>query len=280
MQLEPTGSGPTSPLFPAPITVVRMRTALTRGVSPSIGQCELTHLKRQPIDFEVALSQHKRYEQVLEDLGCRIERLGEEPDFPDSVFVEDIAIVLDEFAIITRPGATSRRGERESIERALRPHRRLEHIQAPAILDGGDVLVVGKDIYVGISSRSNSEAVDQVRAIVTDYGYTVGEVNVSGCLHLKSAVTALTGDTVIINPDWVVADHFPGRTCIQVDPSEPNAANVLRVGDTILFAAAFPRTGDRLVAAGFEVRAVDASELAKAEGALTCCSLLFDSAAV
>ena len=257
-----------------------MRTALTRCVSPSIGQCELTHLERQPIDFEVALSQHKRYEQVLEDLGCRIERLGEESDFPDSVFVEDIAIVLDELAIITRPGAISRRGERESVERALGPHRRLEHIQAPAILDGGDVLVVGKDIYVGISSRSDSEAVDQVRAIVTDYGYDVGEVNVRGCLHLKSAVTALTEDTLIINPDWVVADHFPGRTCIQVDPSEPNAANILRVGDTILFAASFPRTGNRLASAGFEVRPVEASELAKAEGALTCCSLLFDSAAV
>ena len=257
-----------------------MRTALTKGVSPSIGQCELTHLERQPIDFEVALSQHKRYEQVLEDLGCRIERIGEEPDFPDSVFVEDIAIVLDELAIITRPGAISRRGERESVERALSPHRRLERIQAPAILDGGDVLVVGKDIYVGISSRSDSEAVDQVRAIVTDYGYDVGEVNVRGCLHLKSAVTALTEDTLIINPDWVVADHFPGRTCIQVDPSEPNAANVLRVGYTILFAASFPRTGNRLASAGFEVRPVEASELAKAEGALTCCSLLFDSAAV
>ena len=257
-----------------------MRTALTRGVSPSIGQCELTYLERQPIDFEVALSQHKRYEQVLEDLGCRIERLGEESDFPDSVFVEDIAIVLDELAIITRPGAISRRGERESVERALGPHRRLERIQAPAILDGGDVLVVGKDIYVGISSRSDSEAVDQVRAIVTDYGYDVGEINVRGCLHLKSAVTALTEDTLIINPDWVVADHFPGRTCIQVDPSEPNAANVLRVGDTILFAASFPRTGNRLASAGFEVRPVEASELAKAEGALTCCSLLFDSAAV
>ena len=218
MQLGPTGSGPASPLFPAPITVVRMRTALTRGVSPSIGQCELTHLERQPIDFEVALSQHKRYEQVLEDLGCRIERLGEESDFPDSVFVEDIAIVLDELAIITRPGAISRRGERESVARALGP--------------------------------------------------------------LKSAVTALTEDTLIINPDWVVADHFPGRTCIQVDPSEPNAANVLRVGDTILFAASFPRTGNRLASAGFEVRPVEASELAKAEGALTCCSLLFDSAAV
>ena len=277
MQLGPTGSGPASPLFPAPITVVRMRTALTRGVSPSIGQCELTYLERQPIDFEVALSQHKRYEQVLEDLGCRVERLGEEPDFPDSVFVEDIAIVLDEVAIITRPGAESRRGERSSIQRALKPHRRLEHIRAPGILDGGDVLVVQKNIYVGLSTRSDDEAVRQLKLIVADLGYTVTGVEVRGCLHLKSAVTAVSDDTLLINPDWIDATDLPGHAFIQVDPAEPNAANVVRVGDTVLFAADFPRTGERISAAGFDVQPVDASELAKAEGALTCCSLIFEA---
>ena len=277
MQLEPTGSGPTSPLFPAPITVVRMRTALTRRVSPSIGQCELTYLKRQPIDFEVALSQHKRYEQVLEDLGCRVERLGEEPDFPDSVFVEDIAIVLDEVAIITRPGAESRRGERSSIQRALEPHRRLEHIRAPGILDGGDVLVVQKDIYVGLSTRSDDEAVRQLKLIVADLGYTVTGVEVRGCLHLKSAVTAVSDDTLLINPDWIDATDLPGHAFIQVDPTERSAANVVWVGDTVLFAADFPRTGERLSDAGFRTLPVDASELAKAEGALTCCSLIFEA---
>ena len=254
-----------------------MRTALTRGVSPSIGRCELTHIEREPIYLETAKAQHDAYERVLEDLGCRIERLGEESDFPDSVFVEDIAIVLDELAIITRPGAISRRGERGSVERALRPHRRLEHIQAPAILDGGDVLTVDKTIYVGISTRSNTEGVDQVRAIVADHGYNVMEVAFDGCLHLKSAVTTVSNDTLVINPEWIEAGTFSELACIEVDPTEPAAANVLGIADRVLFGAGFPRTGERLSAAGFEVRPVDASELAKAEGALTCCSLIFDA---
>jgi len=254
-----------------------MRIAITRGVSPAIGHCELTHLERSPIDLDVARAQHDLYERVLRDLGCLVEHLTEEPDFPDSVFVEDIAVVLDEVAIITRPGAESRRGERSSIERALEPHRRLVHIQAPGILDGGDVLVVQKDIYVGLSSRSDDEAVHQLRVIVADLGYTVTGVEVRGCLHLKSAVTAVSDDTLLINPDWIDAADLPGHAFIQVDPTEPNAANVVRVGDTVLFAADFPRTGERLSAAGFDALPVDASELAKAEGALTCCSLIFDA---
>jgi dimethylargininase len=253
-----------------------MLVAVTRGVSPDIGHCELTHLEREPIDIDVARTQHTLYERVLEDLGCRIEHLADEPDFPDSVFVEDIAVVLGELAVITRPGALSRRGERPSIERALSPHRRLAHIRAPGILDGGDVLVAGRSIHVGLSTRSNVEAVEQLRRIVADHGYEVFEVGFRGCLHLKSAATAVSNDTLLINPEWVDAGTFPGKTCIPVDPSEPNAANVVRVGDTVLFAAAFPRTGGRLAAAGFDVQPVEASELAKAEGALTCCSLLFD----
>ena len=254
-----------------------MRTALTRGVSPSIGRCELTHIERKPIDLEAAKAQHDAYERALEDLGCRVEHLVEEPGFPDSVFVEDVAVVLDEVAIITRPGAKSRRGERASIQRALEPHRRLEHIQAPGILDGGDVLTVDRTIYVGISTRSNSEAVDQVRTMVADHGYSVMEVAFDGCLHLKSAVTAVSNDTLVINPEWVEAGTFSELACIEVDPTEPAAANVLGVADMVLFGAGFPRTGERLSAAGFEVRPVDASEVAKAEGALTCCSLIFEA---
>ena len=253
-----------------------MLVAVTRGVSPNIGHCELTHLEREQIDVDVARAQHALYEQVLEDLGCRIEHLVGEPDFPDSVFVEDIAVVLDGLAVITRPGALSRRGERPSIEHALEPHRRLAHIRAPGILDGGDVLVAGRSIHVGLSTRSNADAVDQLQTIVADHGYQVFTAGFRGCLHLKSAATAVSDDTLLINPEWVDADSFPGKSCVPVDPSEPNAANVVRVGDTVLFAAAFPRTGGRLAAAGFDVQAVEASELAKAEGALTCCSLLFE----
>ena len=253
-----------------------MRVAITRGVSPAIGRCELTHLNRTPIDIDVAKAQHALYEAALGELGCRVQRLDEEPDLPDSVFVEDVAVVLDEVAIITRPGVSSRRGERPSVERALEPYRLLTHIREPGILDGGDVLVVGRDIYIGISSRSDTDALGQVQAIVADHGYSVNGIDVRGCLHLKSAVTAVSDETLLINPTWVDPADLGGLTCIPVDPSEPGAANVIRIGETILVGAAFPRTGERLSAAGFDVHPVDASELAKAEGALTCCSLLFD----
>lgn len=254
-----------------------MRIAITRAVSPSIADCELTHLERSPIDLDVARAQHAAYEAVLADLGCRVGRLQAEPDLPDSVFVEDIAVVLDEVAIITRPGATSRRGERSSIEQVLAPHRTLAHIRSPGILDGGDVLVAGRDIHIGITSRSDAAAIDQFRAIVGDHGYRVHGVGVRGCLHLKSAVTAVSYDTLVVNPERVDTDALGDRRCIPVDPSEPAAANVVRVGDTVLVAAAFPRTAERIATAGFDVRYVDASELAKAEGALTCCSLIFEA---
>ena len=257
-----------------------MRLAITRGVSPAIGDCELTFLEREPIDVGAARAQHRAYERVLEGLGCRVSRLEEDVAFPDSVFVEDIAVVLDEVAVITRPGAQSRRGERGAIEAALSPHRVVERIEAPGILDGGDVLVVGRSVYVGLSTRSNAEAADQLREIVSQHGYSVSEVEVGGCLHLKSAATALSEDSLLINPEWVDPGSFQGLDCVHVDPSEPEAANVVRVGDAVLFSAAFPRTGERLSSLGLDARPVDASELAKAEGALTCCSLIFEVARV
>ncbi len=256
-----------------------MLIAVTRGVSPAIADCELTHLERTPIDVRTAREQHANYEAVLAELGCRIERLSAEPDLPDSVFVEDVAVVLNEVAVITRPGAESRRGERSSIERTLQPYRPLAHISAPGTLDGGDVLVAGRDIHIGITSRSDTAAIDQFRSIVDDHGYRVHGTTVQGCLHLKSAVTAVDDDTLVLNPEWVDADDLGDRRCIAVDPSEPEAANVVRVGSTVLVAAAFPRTAERISDAGFDVRAVEASELAKAEGALTCCSLLFEASA-
>jgi dimethylargininase len=254
-----------------------MRVAITRGVSPAIGDCELTFLEREAIDVENAQAQHSLYEGLLEELGCRVERLDEEPGFPDSVFVEDIAVVLDDIAVITRPGALSRRGERTSIERALAPHRPIRHIQAPGVLDGGDVMAVAKSIYVGLSTRSNAEAARQLGALVAEHGYRVVGVEFSGCLHLKSAVTTVSDDTLLINPEWVDAGAFPKQDCIPVDPTEPRAANVVRIGSTVLYSAEFPRTGQRLSALGYDARPVAASELAKAEGALTCCSLIFEA---
>ena len=253
-----------------------MLVAITREVSPAIGDCELTHLERSSIDVGVARAQHVTYAATLADLGCRVEQLPAEPNLPDSVFVEDVAVVLDEVAIITRPGAESRRGERPTIEQALVPYRPLNRIEAPGTVDGGDVLVVGRDVWIGLTSRSNHHAIRQFRDAVADHGYRVHAAEVTGCLHLKSAVTAVDADTLLVNPDWVDVGQFGDRRCITIDPSEPGAANVVQVSGAVIADAAYPRTTQRLVNAGHEVHTVDASGLAQAEGALTCCSLLFE----
>ena len=253
-----------------------MLVAITREVSPAIGDCELTHLERSSIDVGVARAQHVAYTATLADLGCRVEQLPAEPDLPDSVFVEDVAVVLDEVAIITRPGAESRRGERPTIEEALTPYRPLDRIEAPGTIDGGDVLIVGRDIWIGLTSRSDHHAVRQFRGAVADYGYRVHPVEVNECLHLKSAATAVDADTLLVDPNRVNIGQFGDHRYLTIDPSEPGAANVVRVGNAVVAAAAYPLTAQRLVDAGYEVRTVDASELARAEGALTCCSLLFE----
>jgi dimethylargininase len=253
--------------------------AITRAVSPQIGQCELTHLERQVIDVEHAQAQHGRYESCLAGLGCELHRLPAEPELPDSVFVEDTAVVLDELAIITRPGAASRRPETESIAQALRPFRRLALIQAPGTLDGGDVLRVGRVLYVGLSGRSNQAGIEQMRRLVEPFGYRVEGVPVAGCLHLKSAVTQVAEGALLINRDWVDGRTFgpdSSLKLIDVDAAEPHAANALLVGGKIVYPVAYPRTRRRLEAEGIGLCAVDVSELAKAEGGVTCCSLIFE----
>jgi len=248
--------------------------ALTREVPKSISRCELTHLSRSPIDLDVARSQHKAYEDALACAGCTIRRLPAADDLPDSVFVEDTAVVLDQVAVITRPGAPSRRRETASVAAALREERELTFIEAPATVDGGDVLRAGRTVFVGQSSRTNAAGFRQLSDSLSRHGYAVRPVTPRGCLHLKSAVTAFTEDGVVLNPEWVDASSFSGLKMIHVDPSEPFAANVVRVGEVVLCAAAFPRTALLLQEAGMDVRMVDVSELAKAEGALTCCSVI------
>jgi dimethylargininase len=252
-----------------------MLKAITRAVSRSITQCELTHLERVPIDLERARAQHRAYETALRSVGIDVHPLPEEPDLPDSVFVEDTAIVLDECALITRPGAESRRPEIDSVARALSGDRELIAIQAPGTVDGGDVLVLDKTIYVGLTTRSNDSAIRQMQAGLERYGYTVVGVPVTGCLHLKSAVTRAAQDLLLVNPAWIDTARFPGFRFLEVDPSEPSAANILRLPDVALYQPSFPKTVHKLEAARIPLLLVDASELGKAEGALTCCSLIY-----
>lgn len=252
-----------------------MLIALTRAVSPTITSCELTHQQREPIDVSLAATQHKRYEAALEELGCTVQRLPPEPDLPDAVFVEDTAVVFDECAVIARPGAVSRRPETTSVAKAVCRYRPLHRIDPPGTLDGGDVLGVGRGVYVGISSRTNIAGAKQLEQMLAPMGYTVECITVRGCLHLKSAATALDGDELLLNPALVVPSAFGRLKWMAVPPEEPFAANVLCIGRQALCPANAPRTQERLQAFGYGVIAVGTSELAKAEGGLTCCSLVF-----
>ena len=249
--------------------------ALTRDVSNSINECELTHISREPIDLDRARAQHVAYEQALERAArCEIGRVPAAPELPDSVFVEDTAVVVDEVAIIARPGAPSRRAETAGVAEVLARYRELRHIDAPGILDGGDVVVAGRRVFIGRSSRTNDEAIAQMRTILQPYGYEVRAVEVQGCLHLKSAATLLSEAQLLVNPAWISRDAFNGLELLEIDLREPYAANILKAGDDYIYSSAFPRTAEMLQRS-LPLTIVDMSELAKAEGAVTCCSLVF-----
>lgn len=249
---------------------------MTRELSPSIARCELTHLERVRIDFDTALEQHHRYVECLVDLGYRVQELPPEPNQPDAVFIEDTAVVLDELAIITRPGAESRRDEIRSVALALLDYRELFLIEEPGTLDGGDVLVVGRTLYAGRSGRTNRDGIEQLERIVADRGYEVVPVKFHGCLHLKSAVTQIAESTLLVNSDWVDPGSFPEMQFLEVDPAEPRAANALLLGETVVYPEEYASTRGRMEAEGIQLVTVPASELAKAEGGVTCCSLILE----
>jgi dimethylargininase len=249
-----------------------MLTAITRAVSPTIAACQLTFREREAIDIALAREQHRAYETCLAELGVEVISLGAEPDYPDAVFVEDAAIVLDEIAVITRPGAASRRGESESLARVLERYRTLRRLREPATLDGGDVMLAGKTLFVGVTARSNAAGIGQLAAAAEPFGYHVRPVAVRGCLHLKSACSNI-GDAVLVHRPWVDEAALAGMRL--VDVPEECGANVLAVGETVLVPAAAPRTAELLRGMGRRVKLLDNSELMKAEGALTCCSLIF-----
>jgi len=254
-----------------------MLMAFTRGVSAAITRCELTYLKRATVDWALARAQHATYERRLQDVGCRVTRLAAGASLPDSVFIEDTAVVFDELAVITRPGAACRRAETPAVAAALHRYRSLAWIEAPGAMDGGDVLVTGHRVLVGLSIRTNRAAAVQLRAILAPFGYSVEEIEVRGCLHLKSAVTQIGENLLLMNPAWLPPGPFASFDRIAVDPQEPRAANALLAGGRIIFPAVFPRTREHLEQLGLRVCCVNASELAKAEGALTCCSLIFEA---
>lgn len=256
-----------------------MLIAVTRAVSSTLAECELTHRPRDPINVSAAMAEHACYEEALRSLGATVVRAPPEPALPDAVFVEDTALALDDVAVITRPGAPTRRREVESMAKVLSAYKPLLRIQSPGTLDGGDVLRVRQKLYVGLSSRTNREGVSQLEVLLNKWDYEVIRVQVKGCLHLKSAVTQVAEDLLLINPRFVGLECFAPMDMVPVAPSEADGANALWISGAgaVIYAAHHPETAERLDRAGVRVVPVPSTELAKAEGGVTCCSVLFEA---
>jgi dimethylargininase len=254
--------------------------AITRPVSRSINNCALSFQARQPIDVAKATAQHKAYQECLRALGVEVVSLPAAPDLPDAVFVEDPAVIVDEVAIITIMGAPSRRPEANSLAVALSRYRPIKHLTAPATLEGGDVIRIGRSVFVGLSQRTNEEGFRQLRDILRTYDYQVHPVDVRGCLHLKSACSYIGNNSILINRSLVDPKSFQGFELIEVADEERGGANALLVRDVVIIPASFPKTRALLEQRGFCVRAIDLSELQKAEAGVTCTSLIFNHEAV
>lgn len=251
-----------------------MIVALTRPTGPELERCELTHLARTGIDVAIAAQQHDVYLEVLRSLGVHVIELPRLPTHPDAVFVEDTALVLDEVAVLLRPGVESRRGEVESVAAALTRYRKCVRMEAPGTLDGGDIIVFGKQILVGESTRTNHDGVQALAALVARFGYTVTSVAVRGVLHLKSAASVVDDETMIAYPDSVDLG-FVGAKILEAPRTEPQGANVVQVGSALLADATAPRTLTMLRRHGADPIAIDVSEFAKAEGAISCKGVIF-----
>ena len=249
--------------------------ALTREVSPALADCELTFLDRAPIDVARAAVQHAAYCAVLASLGLEVVRLPGDPGLPDCCFVEDTAVVLDEVAVLASMGAPSRRGEVAAVAKALARDRELARIEPPARIDGGDVLVAGRRVFVGQSGRTDAAGARALAAALAPFGYEVIPVAVPGCLHLKSAATALDAETLLVNAEWIDLAPLLAYDLLQVDPAEPWAANVLVLPGRVLAHRGFPRTLERLAARGYDLHPVDVSEFLKAEAGVTCKSIVY-----
>ncbi len=251
-----------------------MPIALTHVVPDSLERCELTWIDRRPIDLERAREQHAAYCQALERHGLQVHTLDANANHPDACFIEDVAVVLDEFAIMTSMGTPSRTAEVQGMEPVLARYRGIERIHLPATLEGGDVFTIGRTIYVGLSKRTNRAGITALASIVKHHGYHVQPIQVHGCLHLKTACTPLDDETVLLNPEWIDPAPLNVLKHVEACPEEPGAANVVAMGGVVLQSSSAVRTAERLADHGHVVAPIDISEFEKAEAGLTCLSLI------
>jgi dimethylargininase len=254
-----------------------MLIALTHLPSPKMAECELTYVARAVIDHGRIMEQHEGYCQMLRRCGAEVRTLEVNLEYPDCTFIEDTAIVLDELAVLMSMGAASRRAELAGIEPELRKYRDVQRIELPATIDGGDVLCIGRTLLVGLSSRTNSLGVNGLKAIVCRHGYRVIPVQLRDCLHLKSACTALPDGRLLVNPEWLVCDSLKEFGLVPIPKEEPWAADILLLGQTVCVAVEHPQTASLISGLGVAVETTALSEFAKAEGGVTCLSLLVEA---
>ncbi len=251
--------------------------AIVRAPASALASGERSFIEREPIQFETALQQHANYAAVLSGLGLRLLHLPAMEDFPDSVFVEDTAIILDEFAILARMGTESRSLEVHGITPILSIYREVMHLEAPASLEGGDVIVSGKKVLIGISRRSNVSGVQRVEQLTKPLGYKVTPVSVHGCLHLKTACTLLPDGRLLLNPRWVDSSALAEFSTLEIPEKEPWAACQLSVGNRCVIDERHLATIELLSREKYHVQPIPLSELAKAEAGPTCLSLIFNT---
>jgi dimethylargininase len=233
----------------------------------------ITTAKLGEPDYDKMVHQHQAYIQALESLGLEVIVLNAEPDYPDAYFVEDVAVVSPEIAVITNPGAQARKGEQDSIEPVLAQFRPTVRIQAPGTVDGGDVLMVGRHFYIGVSERTNLEGATQLGHILENYGNTWTPVEVAAGLHLKSGVNYVGKGILLVSESFDKREVFKGYTKILVPTYEAYAANTLWINDHLIMPLGFPETKKRLADIGLPIIELDASEAQKMDGGLTCMSL-------
>jgi len=250
--------------------------ALTHLPSPRINDAERAYVARSGIDYNRALRQHADYCKMLSRCGLAVRTLDVNRDLPDCVFIEDTAIVLDEVAVLASMGVESRRAEPAGIEPVLKEYRQVHRLGPGATLEGGDVLQIGRTLLVGLSSRTNSAGVTALEAIVRRHNYRVIPVAVRQCLHLKSACTALPDGTLLVNPAWLEMTALRAFDFVRVPEEEPLAADTLPIGRRVCVPAENVRTAELIRQRGFEVETVDLSEFAKADGGITCLSILVE----
>lgn len=248
--------------------------AIVRMPGPDFHQ-GLTEETLGPPDYDLMLQQHQAYIKALETAGLKVVVLDPLPNFPDAYFVEDTAVITPYVAVITRPGAASRRGEVGSLEPIITKYRPVYHIEAPGTLDGGDVLRIDNHFYVGVSKRTNPEGAGQLGRILEEYGHTWTPVPVSAGLHLKTNVSYLGGNTLLVTRNLADRDDFRGYDKILVEPGEERAANCLQINNSLLVPKGFPKTQALLQPLGYDLIEVEASEARKMDGGLSCMSIRF-----